>query len=443
MLAAQCLLHIANCAACGSSFALSIRIHPLQPAGQKKRAEGGIVPNEFSLFGTKIVPNKLNSLGTKVVVDKGRAVLYHTLWKTLSYRFYSIGIGTGKSADRRAEGRCRFPQGGIFMTSIRDVAREAGVAISTVSKVLNHYPNVSPETRNRVEEAVRKLQFVPNAAAATLSSKVPARICLVINSAPSSRLNDEISMQYLSGAINCARKLGLDVTIAFSYSMEERSVEASIQYLRTQNVGGLVVCTLDKTQTRLIELINSGEFCTVVIDAPFLAQRTSNISIDNESAQYEVAGRMLEENHCSRVLYLAGDDNGYVSAARLDGMKRLAREKKLTLMVRNGHFSERRAQEITRKYGAQYDAVVCASDMMALGAMRELNRMDIFRPVCGFDGLKIMGYAGKQMYTVRQSFDAIAAESILEVQRLMAGESGKKIVMPYKIVRMTYDDVID
>ena len=84
MLAAQCLLHIANCAACGSSFALSIRIHPLQPAGQKKRAEGGIVPNEFSLFGTKIVPNKLNSLGTKVVVDKGRAVLYHTLWKTLS-----------------------------------------------------------------------------------------------------------------------------------------------------------------------------------------------------------------------------------------------------------------------------------------------------------------------------------------------------------------------
>ena len=112
-------------------------------------------------------------------------------------------------------------------------------------------------------------------------------------------------------------------------------------------------------------------------------------------------------------------------------------------MVRNGHFSERRAQEITRKYGAQYDAVVCASDMMALGAMRELNRMDIFRPVCGFDGLKIMGYAGKQMYTVRQSFDAIAAESIREVQRLMAGESGKKIVMPYKIVRMTYDDVID
>ena len=131
------------------------------------------------------------------------------------------------------------------MTSIRDVAREAGVAISTVSKVLNHYPNVSPETRSRVEEAVRKLQFVPNAAAATLSSKVPARICLVINSAPSSRLNDEISMQYLSGAINCARKLGLDVTIAFSYSMEERSVEASVQYLKTQDAGGPAVCTLD------------------------------------------------------------------------------------------------------------------------------------------------------------------------------------------------------
>ena len=49
------------------------------------------------------------------------------------------------------------------MVSIKDVARHAGVAISTVSKVLNHYPNVSMETREKVNRAIQELNFVPNA----------------------------------------------------------------------------------------------------------------------------------------------------------------------------------------------------------------------------------------------------------------------------------------
>ena len=56
------------------------------------------------------------------------------------------------------------------MASIRDVARKAGVAISTVSKVLNHYPNVSEETRIKVNEAIRELKFTPNTIASALSS---------------------------------------------------------------------------------------------------------------------------------------------------------------------------------------------------------------------------------------------------------------------------------
>ena len=51
-----------------------------------------------------------------------------------------------------------------------------------------------------------------------------------------------------------------------------------------------------------------------------------------------------------------------------------------------------------------HDIIICASDMMAIGAMRALTEMDIFRPVCGFDGISLMGYAGKQMNTVKQNF---------------------------------------
>ena len=57
------------------------------------------------------------------------------------------------------------------MSSIKDVARRAGVAVSTVSKALNGYPNVSEETRVRVNAAVRELNFTPNLLASALSSK--------------------------------------------------------------------------------------------------------------------------------------------------------------------------------------------------------------------------------------------------------------------------------
>ena len=67
------------------------------------------------------------------------------------------------------------------MAGIKDVAKEAGVAVSTVSKVLNNYPNVSKETKEKVNKAIKKLGFMPNAVAAALSSKQPGRVAILIN----------------------------------------------------------------------------------------------------------------------------------------------------------------------------------------------------------------------------------------------------------------------
>ena len=79
---------------------------------------------------------------------------------------------------------------------------------------------------------------------------------------------------------------------------------------------------------------------------------------------------------------------------------------------------------------------------MAIGAMKALIDMDIYRPVCGFDGVSLMGYAGKQMHTVRQDFQKIAASAVEELSRLMEGGSGQDIVVPHKLIRIKYLDVI-
>ena len=79
---------------------------------------------------------------------------------------------------------------------------------------------------------------------------------------------------------------------------------------------------------------------------------------------------------------------------------------------------------------------------MAIGAMKALIEMDIFRPVCGFDGIMLMGYVGKQMNTIRQNFAKVSAEAVNELSCLLEGKQGRRIIMKHEIVRLYYKDII-
>ena len=77
---------------------------------------------------------------------------------------------------------------------------------------------------------------------------------------------------------------------------------------------------------------------------------------------------------------------------RLEGLQKLQRECGFQLQVEDGDFREKRAYELTEQYGRDADAIVCASDLMAIGAINALKKMNIFRRVSGFDGISLMGY---------------------------------------------------
>ena len=322
------------------------------------------------------------------------------------------------------------------MASIRDVARKAGVAISTVSKVLNHYPNVSEETRIKVNEAIRELKFTPNTIASALSSKQAGRVALLVNLNTQTQAIDEIDMQYLSGAINKAQEKGLDVITVFFSMIKDRSVAEIENYLRAQAIEGIIIYGMSREDKVLHKLIEGQQFKIVAVDAPFVNQNTSSVAIDHEKAQYDVARKTLHENQGNRILYIAGKKNGFVT------MKRLAAQEGLSLFVRQGDFSEKKARQLTFQYARNRDIIVCASDLMAIGAMRALQEMDIFRPVCGFDGITLMGYAGKQMNTVKQDFYRVSSEAMEEMGRLLEGGEGRAVVLDFSIVRMQYLDII-
>lgn len=328
------------------------------------------------------------------------------------------------------------------MASIKDVAKCAGVAISTVSKVLNHYPNISEETRERVNAAIEQLNFVPNSIAAALSSKQSSRVALLINMISKTQVIDEIDMQYLSGAITKCKEMKLDVIVVFFSMIQDKSLEEIIVYFKSQNITGMIIYGMSKDDKVLHQLVQNKTFKIVLVDAPMVNNCTSNVWIDQTKAQYDVAKKTILENNCNRILYIAGKKNGYITEKRLLGIKKLADEMDLQLLIRGGEFSELKARNLAFQYAANKDAVVCASDLMAIGAMKALTEMDIFRPVCGFDGIMLMGYVGKQMNTVKQNFSFISAKAVEEVNRLMKGEEGREVILPYSIERMQYLDII-
>lgn len=330
------------------------------------------------------------------------------------------------------------------MVSIRDVARHAGVAISTVSKVLNHYPNVSEETKEKVNAAIKELNFVPNTIAAALSSKQSGRVALIMNLNTQTQAIDEIGMQYLQGAIGQCRELGLDVITVFYSMIRDKNPEEMEQYFRSQSISGIIVYGISKDDTALQQLVNSQAFKTVVIDAPFVSENTSTVWVDHKQAQKDVARHTIVTNlgESSRILYISGKSDDYVTDIRIEGMHELAEELNLDLMICNGNFSEYQARQITFEKANDRDIIVCASDLMAIGAMKALIEMDIFRPVCGFDGLTLMGYVGKQMNTIRQDFSNISREAVKELARLMEGGIGRNVIMPHEIVRLRYEDII-
>ncbi len=337
------------------------------------------------------------------------------------------------------------------MVSIKDVAAKAGVAISTVSKVLNHYPNVSAASKEKVQAAIKELNYIPNSMAAALSSKRSARIAILINSASSYQTGDEANMQYLSGALNCARELSLD-TITFFFSMlEERNAEEMSRYLKSQGVGVLLVFGLSREDRAIRALIDRNDFPAVLVDVPLSGERISSVGIDEEVAQYDVARKTIQEHigknsgdpSSLRVLYIAGNGNGYTTAERTKGIRRLSDELGFSLSVRYGDFSEKKARGIALAASAERDVIICASDLMAIGVLNALKELKLSRTVCGFGGLRLMAYAGNGINTVKEDFELIARKATEEARYMLNGEPGKRVYVPHSVTKYQYLDMIN
>lgn len=292
------------------------------------------------------------------------------------------------------------------MTTIYDIARRAGVSVATVSRYLNASATVSPDTANRIQQAVGETDFALNRLASALTTKRTGLIGLIT----SDKVNP-FTTEVAQAMAEEASELGFSLFTAITGGDEARFLQLLTEF-RQQQVDGVVVTPPDtpKTHAALTDLIRGGTPVTTIgIDlqtsgAGFVSVRTYDGAL--------AAVRHLVALGHRRVGFLTGLDPATVAQGRLAGYTAALREASIrfdrrlvvgdTLDVAGGRRGLGQLLGLERPP----TAVFTVNDVMALGVLQAAQAQRIHVPeelsVVGFDDIAMASHAAPPLTTVAQ-----------------------------------------
>ena len=322
------------------------------------------------------------------------------------------------------------------MTTIRDVAKKAGVSISVVSKAFNNYVDVNEKTRERIFAVAKEMNYIPNLAAKNLSSKKQTTIGLISSGVLNNNVKDNNAFNIFKGVYTAVEENQYELSIFLIDSLKQKQ-KSYVQFCRERNIGGAILQGIRTDDPYLKELIDTNIPCVIVDIIPEMNNDLiCSVSIDNVEASREIATYLIERNHRDIVI-MAGTKETHVNTERIKGVQKAFNEHGLELHGENvlyAQFSEHEAYVLAKEYlqTKQPTAFLCFSDLMAFGVMKAINEMGLRIPedisITGFDDLVLSGYTQPQLTTIRQDFIEIGKMSALLLQNLMEKELESKHV---------------
>ncbi len=282
--------------------------------------------------------------------------------------------------------------------TIRDVAREAGVSIGTVSAVINERGQVAEETRRHVQRFIAELGFEPNNTARSLKSRRISSIGFVVPD-----LDNPFFAAVAEGVQRGIGDNDILLMLCITWSQTERE-EYFARILRTQRLDGVIYLTgTGLPSSSLLELARAGSVVFVDevlpgIDVPF-------VSSNNLAGARAVARHVIDQGH-RRIAIVGGPPRLWTSEQRLAGFRESLAAAAIDTDAAPyvaGDYSERSGYLAAERFLAgprkQWPtAILCANDLMAIGVMRYCREHDVAVP----DELSITG------------FDDIAAAELLQ-----------------------------
>lgn len=320
--------------------------------------------------------------------------------------------------------------------TIREVAERAGVSSATVSRVVNGAHWVSPETRAKVDAAVRQTGYTANQFARSLVTGRANSFAFLLTEQQELLFSDPTFSILLRGAAAAMGRRGMALVLLVAGTPAEG--EAVLSYVSAGHVDGVMLISSHEADP-LLEALVQANIPTVSCGIP-LGHRVevSSVSVDEAGSAAKMTRHLLAAGH-RRIAMIAGPADTPGGRYRLEGFREAMGADFDPQLVETGDFgraSGERAMTELLSRGVPIDAVFAASDAMAVGAMAALASAGLTVPddvaVAGFDDSGLAAEAG--LTTMRQPWEAISEEM---VKLLLAPRDAttRQVILPTTLVQ--------
>jgi LacI family transcriptional regulator, repressor for deo operon, udp, cdd, tsx, nupC, and nupG len=322
------------------------------------------------------------------------------------------------------------------MANIQQVAKQAGVSVATVSRVLNGQNTVSVKTRMKVEEAIKKLNYEPSLLGRNLRTSESRLLLILIPT-----ISNPFYLEIIKGIEQVAISQNYNILLCETDSNPEKE-NIYFDLVRKKMADGII--TMDpavnvETLKKLAEnyaVIQCSEYeeCTGI---PY-------VTIDNEEASYRAVKHLIQIGH-HKIALMNADEKYLFARQRKMGYKRALEENGITLrkeyIISASNIGFENGQYAMKKILNLQDrptAVFAVSDLLAIGALKEINAAGLHVPndiaVVGFDKIDFSNMTNPTLTTIAQpmrKMGNVAARMLIEK---IKGEEVESIILDHELV---------
>lgn len=288
--------------------------------------------------------------------------------------------------------------------TIKDIANEAGVSVTTVSRVINNKPDVSDDTRNRVKEVINRLGYNPNKIARGLVLQKTYTIGLIIPD-----ISNPFFPEVVKGVEDRSRERNYSVIFCNTDNKKEEERKA-IELLKSKQVDGIIL-SLSLGNKEILDKLEDEEFPVVQIDRKISSSLFPAVIIDNVLSAYQATQYLIKRGHRD-IAHITGDLDTITGRNRLKGFNKACNEMGYKIreewIVRGDYSMESgyRAMMVLLNQPQSPTAVFAANDLMALGAYEAVYEKGLEIPgdvsIIGHDDIDIAGIIRPGLTTMSQ-----------------------------------------
>lgn len=335
--------------------------------------------------------------------------------------------------------RKRLSKNEDAMTTIKDIARKAGVAPSVVSRALNNKYGVKSSTKELILKLAEEMNYYPNTAARSLVTRKTGTIGIMM-----ADISEPFYSQIIKGMEYIANQTGYTLLFSNSYESIEHN-RVLHKMINAERVDGLVIVGSNIQEKNFSMTLIEQEIPFVLVERNFSDPRVNCIWVDNIEGAY-LATKYLIEKGRRKIAHIAGNLYFQVTLDRIEGYKKALREAKIDYseeLIVSGNYVWQSGYETMKdilRHHPQCDSVFIASDTMAYGALQAIAEAGLSVPddiaVIGFDDLEFSRLTNPPLTTVHQPRYEMGKKSLELLVALLRNkkENGVKICLKPELV---------